>query len=145
MLYNNSFFSTEHSLEVQLPFLQLMFDKFTFSVFLTGGYVNYHKCAEYFMNNYANSILIISSDLSHQLPLQQANAIDQKTINAVLSQEFDYFLNQENVACGVGGITIVMELARINGWKSKLIFYDTSYTNSGDQTQVVGYTSIAFY
>lgn len=135
----------EHSLEVQLPFLQYLFEDFSISCFLTGDQIESEKVAQYFLNNFSSSVFIISSDLSHFLPEQQAKIKDQKTIEKVLKLDKNYFLEEENVACGEKGILILTAMAKKKNWKGRLLYYDTSATTSGDKSSVVGYSSIGFY
>jgi MEMO1 family protein len=135
----------EHSIEVQLPFIQYRINDFSVSALLTGGNIDYKKTAEYLIDNYPDSTFIFSSDLSHYLPLTEAEKLDNRTINAILKNDREYFTQNENVACGAEGIKIFFQLAGKKAWKSKLIKYDTSYTASKDPNAVVGYTSMAFY
>lgn len=135
----------EHSLEVQLPFLQHIYANFSISCFLTGDLSNYDKISNYFLENYSSSIFIISSDLSHYLPEPLAQTKDKRTLKAILEGETDYFLSEENTACGQGAILILMSMAKKENWESRLIYYDTSATASGDEGAVVGYAAIGFY
>jgi MEMO1 family protein len=142
----NQPFIPEHCLEVQLPFLQyLLKDNFSFSGFLTGSTVDYQKATKYFSENYANSVFIISSDLSHYLSLDQANQNDHSTIEAILAGNISYFQDKDNAACGANGILILMKMAKFNKWQSQLIHYDTSVNASDDKSRVVGYAAVCFY
>jgi AmmeMemoRadiSam system protein B len=136
---------TEHSLEVQLPFLQSLYDQFSISAFLTGDQINYSDAAQYFLKNYSSSIFIISSDLSHYLPESEARKKDKKTIEEILKLKTEYLLSVDNAACGSRGILILLEMAKIKKWQPKLFYNDTSATCSGDISKVVGYASIGFY
>lgn len=135
----------EHSLEVQLPFLQYLYEDFSITSFLTGYSVNFEDAALYLINNFSNSIHIISTDLSHYLPDSIARGTDKKTIGAILKSDFNYFLENDNIACGITGINIILTVAQKKGWKSKLVYYDTSATESKDTSAVVGYAAICFY
>lgn len=135
----------EHCLEVQLPFLQLLYDKFSISSFLTGDQIDYSDAAKYFLKDYPSSLFIISSDLSHYLPEEEAREKDKKTIEEILKLKTDYLLSSDNAACGVRGILILLEMAKIKKWQPKLFYNDTSASYSGDTSKVVGYTSIGFY
>lgn len=137
--------STEHSLEVQLPFLQYLYKDFSITSFLTGFPVNFESAADYLTKNYSNPIYIISSDLSHYLPYETAREADKKTIGAILKSDINYLLGNENIACGIMSINIILSVAQKKGWKSKLVYYDTSATESKDTSAVVGYASICFY
>lgn len=138
-------FDHEHCLEVQLPFLQYLYQNFSITTFLTGFDVNNEESADFLFKDYPQSIFIISSDLSHYLPDRQARNIDKKTIEAILKFDNSYLLSGDNLACGAMGILILMGMAKKEKWQSKLLYYDTSATFSGDKNTVVGYSSIVFY
>ena len=134
---NDSAHKSEHCLEVQLPFLQYRFKDFQISCLLTG--------AETKLVLPPNSLLIVSSDLSHYLPQNFAEEYDKKTIEAILTGNRKYLLENEDCACGRIGILMLMKLAKANHWQAKLVCYDTSATASGDSNRVVGYSAIVFY
>lgn len=81
----------------------------------------------------------------YKSPHSLAEKTDKKTIEKILDLEEEYFLNEENVACGAIGIAILLEMAKTKKWKGELIKYDTSATASHDKSAVVGYASIAFH
>lgn len=129
----------EHSLEVQLPFLQTVLSDFELSAFVLGE-VDEEKLAKHlerFLDE--ETLLIISSDLSHYLPYLNAKQVDQKTINNILRLNFN-----EIEACGEKGIKVLMHLAKSLGWKPFLIDYRNSGDTAGDKEKVVGYTAIGF-
>lgn len=134
---NDSAHESEHCLEVQLPFLQYLFKDFKISCLLTG--------TETKLVLPKDSILIVSSDLSHYLPQNQAQEYDRKTIKSILSNNREFLLENEDCACGRIGILMLMQLAKISNWQAKLVCYDTSATASGDDSRVVGYSAIVFY
>ena len=86
----NDAFIPEHSVEVQLPFLQYLFKEFSVSCFLTGQDIDYGKTAESLIKNYPSSIFIFSSDMSHYLPQEEAEIKDKKTIDAILSGDITF-------------------------------------------------------
>jgi len=146
VILNNSVHTSEHSLEVQLPFLQYRYGRdFSFSAFLTGIKVDREKAANYFLRWFGRSIFIFSSDLSHYLPKKEALKKDSRTIKAILRSDKKYFEDEENAACGAVGIGILLEMAKKENWKAKQIFSDTSATVSDDESAVVGYGAIVFY
>jgi AmmeMemoRadiSam system protein B len=134
---NDSAHGGEHCLEVQLPFLQYLFKDFQINCLLTGTETNLVLPQD--------SILIVSSDLSHYLPQNQAQEYDRKTIEAILTGNREFLLENEDCACGRTGILMLMQLAKANHWQAKLVCYDTSATASGDSSRVVGYSAIVFY
>lgn len=143
---------SEHCLEVQLPFLQFLYpdnmginQHFSISCLLTGSLVDINSAADFFLKNYSFSIFIISSDLSHYLPENKAREKDKKTIEAILNLNSDYFLTEENTACGMTGILILIAMVRKRKWKGECIHYATSATVLGDESAVVGYASVGFH
>jgi len=134
---NDSAHESEHCLEVQLLFLQSEFKDFKISCLLTGTETKLFLPKD--------SVLIVSSDLSHYLPQNLAQDYDQETIQAVLTGNRQFLLENEDCACGRIGILMLMQLAKANHWQAKLVCYDTSATASGDSGRVVGYSAIVFY
>lgn len=132
----------EHSIEVQLPFLQTVLKDFRITPLATGRINNHRKIAQILKDSLNNkTLIVVSSDLSHYLPYEEANKIDKRTIKQI--SELDTDIDPEQ-ACGADGIIILMELAKLLKWKVKLLDYRNSGDTAGDKSQVVGYASIAF-
>jgi len=134
----------EHSLEVQLPFLIESLKDFQIVPILLGE-PSLDKMAElldpYF--NDENNLFIVSSDLSHYLPYEQANRTDKKTLEIITS--LNIAQEREIDACGQAGIKIMMRLAKNSGYKIDLLDYRNSGDTAGDKTGVVGYGALAIY
>jgi AmmeMemoRadiSam system protein B len=132
----------EHSIEVELPFLQTVIGSFLITPMLTGRINNHKEIAE-IISRYIHekTLIVVSSDLLHYLPYEEANKIDKETIEKILN--FDTDIEHER-ACGADGIIILLELARLLNWKVKLLDYRNSGDTCGDKSQVVGYASIVF-
>ncbi len=149
----------EHSIEVQLPFLQhlyggsfsflpisLAFQEKSVARDLGKGLAEVLKqTAEV----HAGTILIASSDLTHYEPASQAREKDMALLKHVQSLDVDSFytaLERRNVtACGYGAIATVMEACRLLGFeKGRLNAYATSGDVTGDNDAVVGYPSVTF-
>ena len=133
----------EHSIEVQLPFLQSILKDFKILPIATGNIVNHRQIA-LTLKKYIkqNTLLIVSSDLSHYLPYKEANDVDNETIDQILNLDSTIDPNQ---ACGAEGINILIELAKLLKWKVKLIDYRNSGDTEGSKKEVVGYSAIEFY
>ncbi|MBN1170305.1 AmmeMemoRadiSam system protein B [Candidatus Micrarchaeota archaeon] len=128
----------EHSLEVQLPFLQIVLKNFKIDPILTGDL----SPKEGAKTIDINAFFIVSSDLSHYYPYEQAMERDKKTISLIESLDAENFLTGGD-ACGRMGIAMIMELARQKGWKIKLLKYANSGDTAGPKTEVVGYAAFA--
>jgi MEMO1 family protein len=132
----------EHSLEVQLPFLQTILPSFAIIPILTGE-CNLKAVAE-LIKPYINktTLVIASSDLSHFQPSPRAKEIDGTTVETILSGNADGFLD----ACGDRPIRVVMHLAKMLGLTPVKLDARNSYETvpqAGDN-RVVGYASIAY-
>jgi AmmeMemoRadiSam system protein B len=135
----------EHSLEVQVPFLQMTIEEnFSFYPALTGD-LNPREIGQLLERaDSTNTVFIASSDLSHYNPYEKAKLIDEKANKYVPALDIT---NAEKTldACGRNGILSLMHLAKANGWKGKLLDYRNSGDTAGDRIRVVGYGAYAFY
>ena len=145
--------SRDHCIEVQLPFLQYIREKFKIVPIIL---VNQGKntCIKLGNGIYEsikkrNLISIASSDLTHYKSNSQAHEKDNLLISAILSLDIEKFysvlLSFNVTACGYGAIATVMEISKMMGaTKGKLLKYATSGDVAGDDRSVVGYSSILF-
>jgi len=133
----------EHSLEVQLPFLQRALGEFTLIPVVYGksDFKELKKIFEYFKDE--ETIIVVSSDLSHFYDEAKANAIDAHCTIGV--ENLDLHEMQECEACGKTGIMAAIEYAKERQLKARLLNYMTSGKSSGDYSRVVGYGSYIFY
>ncbi|HXR07907.1 MAG TPA: AmmeMemoRadiSam system protein B [Candidatus Acidoferrum sp.] len=133
----------EHSIEVQVPFLQKTLTNFTILPVVFGE-VDPGQAARVLAGMIDNKTLIVaSSDLSHYHPYDQARELDHRCVAAVCDLNLDAMTNQE--ACGKVPILALLHLARAKGWKAQLLDYRNSGDTAGDKSAVVGYSAIAFY
>ncbi len=118
--------ASEHSLEVQLPFLQMVFDDFTLLPIALGS-ASAPAVAAALADVWGDeeTLVLVSSDLSHYLPYDEARAVDAETITAILRN--DATLTGEQ-ACGCMGINGLTFLARQRGARIEEI----ARCNSGD-------------
>lgn len=132
----------EHSLEVQLPFLQEVLGEFTL-VPLVVGAATADDVAEVIDRLWGGpeTLVVISSDLSHYHPYDAARAMDQSTVNAILGLRTDIDHEQ---ACGATPVSGFLTVARRRGLKPELLDLRNSGDTAGGPGRVVGYASIAF-
>ena len=136
----------EHSLEVQLPFLQKSLSDFEIVPFITGemSKTQIIEIAELISKNLDEETLIIaSSDLSHFHSYNSAVKMDNKAINAIKELNDEKVMKEE--MCGKTPILILINIAKKMKWNTKILKYANSGDITGDKESVVGYTSIAFY
>ncbi len=122
----------EHSLEVQLPFLQTVLDDFKI-VPLAVGDATAEEVGEVIDRLWGGSetLIVVSSDLSHYHPYAAARQIDRGTATAILA--LDASIDHEQ-ACG----------ARRHHLKPELLDLRNSGDTAGDKSRVVGYAAFAF-
>ena len=133
----------EHSLEVHLPFLQTVLKKFSVVPFAVGG-VSPEQVAEVLelLWGGAETLIVVSSDLSHFLSYSDAQAVDRVTAQAILDLRTDISHEQ---ACGGTPVNGLMLACRQRGLAPQLIDLRNSGDTAGDRARVVGYGAFAFY
>jgi hypothetical protein len=132
----------EHSLEVQLPFLQTVLDDFRIVPFAVGD-ATPEEVAQVIDRLWGGpeTLIVISSDLSHYHPYAAAQRIDRSTAAAILA--LDSALDHEQ-ACGATPINGFALCARRHGLQPRLLDLRNSGDTAGDRSRVVGYAAFAF-
>jgi len=132
----------EHSLEVQLPFLQAVLADFSIVPFAVGD-ATPAEVAEVIelMWGGPETLIVVSSDLSHYHRYADAREIDRATSEAILALSGP--LDQEQ-ACGATPINGLLLVASRHGLRPELIDLRNSGDTAGDKSRVVGYASFAF-
>lgn len=132
----------EHSLEVQLPFLQAVLDDFRL-VPLAVGDAAPAEVAQVLERVWGGTetLVVVSSDLSHYLPYAAAREADGQTLAAMLALEPRLDHRQ---ACGATPVNGLLQLARRRGLRPALLDARNSGDTAGDRQRVVGYTAFAF-
>ncbi|WP_064604927.1 AmmeMemoRadiSam system protein B [Photobacterium sp. J15] len=129
----------EHCLEVQLPFLQRCLNEFTLLPILTSDVSP--KTVARIINSVwqdENTLLVISSDLSHYHSYTEAQTLDQQTCSLI--EHFEPTLKPEQ-ACGSTGINTLLLLAKERDYQLKRVEQKNSGDTAGDKERVVGYVS----
>ncbi len=140
---SSSAHALEHSLEVHLPFLQHTLEAFSV-IPLAVGDATPSEIVEVLdlLWGSAETLIVVSSDLSHYLSYEQARSLDRSTAQAIVDLRSDITHEQ---ACGgtpVNGLTLA---ARRRGLTAKLLDLRNSGDTAGDRRRVVGYGAFAFY
>ena len=132
----------EHSLEVQLPFLQEVLDGFAI-VPVAAGRADAREVAQLLEALWGGdeTLILISSDLSHFLPYEAASAVDAGTVQSILALE--PLLDGER-ACGAAAVNGALLCAARHGLAPRLLDLRNSGDTAGSRDRVVGYCSIAF-
>ncbi|OYT39476.1 MAG: AmmeMemoRadiSam system protein B [Desulfurococcales archaeon ex4484_58] len=150
----------EHSVEVQLPFIQYIFGNDIYILPIVLGLHSYETAEDLAkainkattkLNR--DTIIIASSDLNHYDPYDITVEKDHKAIEKILSLDsrefYETIINNHITVCGPGGIMTLIEYTKIKAhnknYKAELLKYANSGDISGDKSMVVGYASIRFY
>jgi AmmeMemoRadiSam system protein B len=146
----------EHSIEVQLPFLQSRRSDVTF-VPVCVKHLSYDECVqlgEAIAGVVADSAepvgIVVSSDMSHYEPDKVARELDQKAIDAALSLNpqnlYETVISNRISMCGIMPATVALAAAhRLGATAAHLVDYATSGDTSGDRSAVVGYAGICIH
>jgi AmmeMemoRadiSam system protein B len=139
---NDAAHAEEHALEVQLPFLQSVLGAFSL-VPLVVGAATTAEVAEVLERLWGGdeTLIVISSDLSHFLPYDAAREVDVKTVDKML--RLDATIDHER-ACGGTPVNGLLAVAKARGLSPKLLDLRNSGDTAGDRSRVVGYCSIYF-
>jgi MEMO1 family protein len=147
--------SAEHSLEVQLPFLQRLAPDFTFVPVALGtvrfeSLVSVGEAIGRVLESAKESVLLLTtSDLNHYEDDATTRIKDRKAIEQLLALDprglYDACRNEEISMCGLGPAAAMLTALNVLGVKkSELVKYATSADVSGDRNAVVGYAGMIF-
>ncbi|HVU36667.1 MAG TPA: AmmeMemoRadiSam system protein B [Opitutaceae bacterium] len=133
----------EHSVEVQIPFLQRTLGTFALIPVVMGDVdpTRAARALEPLIDD--STLLIVSSDLSHYHSYAEAQRLDRQCVDAICALDLTKTSRQE--ACGRTPILTLLEIARHRGWRPELLDLRNSGDTAGDKSRVVGYAAIAFY
>jgi hypothetical protein len=133
----------EHSLEVQLPFLQTVFGEFSLLP-LAVGHTTPLAVAEVIERVWDTdeTLIVVSSDLSHYLPYADARRVDAQTAQRITNLDPTV---QPMQACGALPVNGLLLAARKHGLQAELVDLRNSGDTAGDKARVVGYGSFAFH
>src|SRR6266436_6111307 len=146
--------SAEHSLEVQLPFLQVLVPGFTFVPVALGTVhfehlVSVGEALAQVLAAQEEVLLLTTSDLNHYEDDATTRVKDHKAIQQLLALDprglYDTCRNEEISMCGLGpGVAMLTALNALGVRRSDLVKYATSADISGDRDAVVGYAGMTF-
>jgi hypothetical protein len=136
---------SEHCLEAVLPFLQYYLREFTLVPIVMGrtSPAAMVEAVDPIVEH--RTLVVVSSDLSHFMPYDQATARDRETIRLILDLDIQALRARDNSACGLTPILVLLRLAQRHRWQPVLLHYANSGDTAGDRSRVVGYAAIAFF
>ncbi|MDR1026239.1 MAG: AmmeMemoRadiSam system protein B, partial [Lactobacillus sp.] len=132
----------EHSIEVQLPFLQKVLKKFSILPLVYSNVTPEELAEELkpFLGR-QDTVIVFSADLSHYLDYDTAQKVDNHTANMIAKKNADI---SYDMSCGATGINAALILAKRNSLHPELLDLRNSGDAKGGKTQVVGYGSWMF-
>lgn len=147
----------EHSLEVQVPFLQKVLSDFKILPLIFGSEdKDWEELAKIILKLKEKILILASSDLSHYPSYEIAKKVDLETINSILSCDPEVFVGKikelekkypevETFACAQDSIKTILKVAKEKKAKALCLKYQNSGDSVfGDKEQVVGYAAISF-
>lgn len=142
IVFSDHVHAYEHSLEVHLPFLQRVLEHFTL-VPLAVGHATPEAVGEVIDRLWGGpeTLIVVSSDLSHFLPYATAQRVDGDTCRHIA--QFDTHIHPEQ-ACGAYPINGLLLAAQRRGLTPTLLGLCNSGDTAGDKARVVGYAAFSF-
>jgi len=161
--YNRDAHTKEHTLEVQLPFLQTIYGDELNIVPIIMATQNMESIIEiskvlkpYFDDK--DNLFVISTDLSHYPDYEDANVVDKRTLNALTQNNPQEFINTivknegsntkglVTSACGWSSLLVLLNMTKDENYKYEIVEHKNSGdTQYGDKNRVVGYGAIRIY
>ncbi|MDH3255904.1 MAG: AmmeMemoRadiSam system protein B [Acidobacteriota bacterium] len=140
---NDAAHELEHSLEVEIPFLQVVLGEFMLLPLVVGG-ASPAEVAEVLDLVWGGdeTAIVVSSDLSHFLSYDEATRVDRATVEKILRLEGPLRPDQ---ACGAYPINGLLEVAARRHLSAEVVDLRNSGDTAGDHRRVVGYTAVAFH
>ena len=89
-----------------------------------------------------HSLVVVSSDLSHYLPYEEAQQTDRMLLAAVAAGDVN--AARQGLACGLPAILALMAIARRLGWTAHVVDYRNSGDTCGPKREVVGYGAVVY-
>ncbi len=134
--------SNEHSLEVEIPFLQMQLKDFEIVPLIVG-----ETDVEEFKNVLSRNVgeedlIVVSVDLSHYHEYNEALSLDYISVKNIMELNYEKIISSEIDA--PWAVSSLLKLAKEKYWKPYLITYSNSGEVTGDKTSVVGYSAIVF-
>jgi AmmeMemoRadiSam system protein B len=132
----------EHSLEVQLPFLQRVIFPVPAILPVAVGLTRPADVAALIERLARSAFVVVSTDLSHYHDVETARRLDRRTADAIVARDPDALGADD--ACGIHALRGIVELAREQDLEVELLDLRSSADTAGDPWRVVGYGALAF-
>lgn len=140
--FEDEAFRDEHSVEVQVPFLQKILSQVKIIPILASNHEKVTKIIDYYWDDPQNAF-VISSDLSHFYPSDEAKKIDNVTAEMLEEKDIEKFDHRQ--ACGAVGISGLVNFVKNKKYSLIRVGMVNSGDITGDNSRVVGYGSWLVY
>lgn len=137
--FEDDAFEDEHSIEVQVPFIQKFLPNVKIIPILAG---HNHKKVSQIIEHYwqdPENAFVISSDLSHFYTTNEAKKIDSATAEMIETNDLEKFSPEQ--ACGAVGVCALVDFAKSQNYSLIRVGMVNSGDITGDESRVVGYGS----
>lgn len=153
--FDDAAHSREHSIEIQLPFLQYIYGN-TFQIVpisiwlydLSLSMKLGESIAKIIKDHKKRAVIVASSDMTHYAPQEVTEERDRRTIDAIISlDELRVWkvASELESLCGLAPVVSAIRAAKLLGAKNaEVLKYYTSGDVTGEKDAVVGYSSVAF-
>lgn len=152
---NERMFAAEHSMEVQLPFIQVALTDVSIIPIVVGVLSRdaIKKAGEVLFEEFGSdkeTVMVVSSDMSHYYPYDVAVEMDRKALELLKTLDADELLKRDSTEeiqfCGIMPIAIFLDyISHFKGVYADILKYLNSGDTAGDKSHVVGYGAVAFY
>ena len=161
--YNRDAHTKEHTLEVQLPFLQTIYGNelniipIIMATQNMESIIKISKVLKPYFNDKDN-LFVISTDLSHYPDYKDANVVDKRTLHALIQNNPQEFMNTiiknegsntrglVTSACGWSSLLVLLNMTKDENYKYEIVEYKNSGdTQYGEKNRVVGYGALRVY
>lgn len=143
VLVSDAAHAMEHSLEVQLPFLQTVLGEFSVVPFAVGS-ASVEEVAQVLERLWGGleTLIVVSTDLSHYHSSEEARQVDARTVARIAAHASDI---DHKEACGATPLNGLLHCAKARNIPVRLLAACNSGDTAGGRDRVVGYSSFALY
>lgn len=138
-------FAKEYSIEIQLPYLHYFLEKFEVVPLILGNHLDIAGVATALSNLMDNNtLLVLSTNLSHFHSAEKARIVDRRTIDLLLAKE-EKSLLENGEASALSGLAVLNRIATIDNWQAVFLDYRDSSLAGDDRESVVGFASLFYF
>lgn len=143
--FDNEKHRSEHSIEVQLPFLHYLYKESVRIIPILVGNVSPRLLASSLAKHIdKDDLVVVSAELSHGYPMDYGEILDETALKAIEEMDTDKIMSEKFRSSLPQGVATVVELAKKHGWSPKILKYVNSAQVDGKEEKTSGYMAVAF-